>query len=84
METLEATRARTDFADALNRTAYGKERIRITRHGKALAAMVPIEDLELLEALEDRIDLEDARAALQEAREKGTIPLDELRAELGL
>jgi hypothetical protein len=31
----------------------------------------------------DRIDIEDARAALKEAEEKGTIPLRELMRELG-
>lgn len=32
----------------------------------------------------DREDLEDARAALKEAEEKGTIPLEEARKRLGL
>jgi hypothetical protein len=31
----------------------------------------------------DRIDIEDARAALKEAEEKGTVPLRELMRELG-
>jgi hypothetical protein len=30
----------------------------------------------------DRIDFEDARAALREAEEKGTIPLEEARKRL--
>lgn len=47
-------------------------------------ALVPVEDLALLEALEDRVDLDDARAALAEARGKGTIPWEELKADLGL
>ncbi len=32
----------------------------------------------------DRIDLEDARAALKEAEEKGTVPHEEVRKRLGL
>lgn len=32
----------------------------------------------------DRIDIEDARAALREARERGTISLEEARRVLGL
>ena len=32
--------------------------------------MVPIEDVKLLEALEDKIDLEEARAALAELEEE--------------
>ena len=45
---------------------------------------LPLEDHALVEALEDRIDQEDARTALQEARETGSIPLDALKEELGL
>jgi hypothetical protein len=44
-------------------------------------AVVPIDDIELLEALEDRMDLDAAREAL---RETGTIPLAKVKAELGL
>ena len=39
----------------------------LTRHGKRIAAVVPIKDLELLESLEDAIDLDEARAALAAA-----------------
>jgi hypothetical protein len=45
---------------------------------------VPLEDLALVEALEDRTDLEEAREALREAQEKRTISLADLKAELGL
>ncbi|MHA1539291.1 MAG: type II toxin-antitoxin system Phd/YefM family antitoxin [Alphaproteobacteria bacterium] len=40
--------ARAHFAEVINRSAYGQETIVLTRRGKALAAVVPIEDLELL------------------------------------
>jgi hypothetical protein len=47
-----------------------------------------MEDLRLLERLAreelDRVDREDARAALAEAKEKGTVPLEEARKRLGL
>ncbi|GIW54298.1 MAG: hypothetical protein KatS3mg082_0702 [Nitrospiraceae bacterium] len=46
--------------------------------------MIPIEDLRLLEVLEDRIDLTDARAALAEAKKKGTKSLETIVKELGL
>ena len=52
-----------------------------------MAAVIPIEDLRLLERLAqeemDRQDIADARAALNEAEEKGTIPLHDLIRELG-
>ena len=44
-----------------------------TRHGKKLVALVPLEDMELLEDLEDRIDLEEAKA-------QGPIPFDQAAA----
>jgi len=84
MRTLSTAEARDQFSDVINRAAYGKERVVLTRRGKALVAVVPIEDAELLRELEDRIDLEDARLAITEAEENGTISLDELKAELGL
>ena len=84
MTRLAAGQVRKGFADALNRVAYGRERIVLHRRGKNVAAMVPIEDLALLEELETRLDLEEARAALAEARKKGTISWEKLKAELGL
>ena len=79
-----ASEARSRFADLVNRVAYGKERIVIQVRSRPKAALVPFEDLELLEALEARIDLEDARAALREAKRKGTKPLDQVVKELGI
>jgi prevent-host-death family protein len=73
--------ARERFSDILNRAAFGKERVLISRRGKRLAAVVPVEDLDLLESLEDRIDLDDARARL---KEKGSIPWAKVKKDLGL
>jgi prevent-host-death family protein len=75
---------RENLSDAVNRAAFGKERVVLTRRGRKLAAIVPFEDIELLEALEDRKDIEDAKKALKEAAKKGTISLDKLKKELGL
>jgi prevent-host-death family protein len=83
MTLLEATKAKDSFSDTLNRTAYAKERIVLTRHGKPLAALVPLEDLALLEQWEDETDVEAARAAMAEAEEKGTISWEEFKASLG-
>jgi len=84
MTRLAASKAREDFADILNRVAYRGERIILHRRGKDVAALVPVEDSALLKKLEDRLDLKEARAALVEAKEKGTIPWEQLKAELGL
>ena len=77
-------KARQGFADTINRAAYGKERVVVRRRGKEIAAVVPIDDLRLLEELEDRIDLADARAALVETRKKGAKSLDAIQKEMGL
>jgi prevent-host-death family protein len=77
-------RARRSLADLINRTAYAGERIRLGRRGRAVAALVPLQDLELIEALEDRIDIEAARRALKEARGQKLIPWKRIKAELGL
>ena len=75
---------RVDLAETLNRVQYKGERIILHRRGKDVAALVPVEDLELLEELEDRIDLEAALEALKETRKKGTIPWKEVKKKLGL
>jgi prevent-host-death family protein len=76
--------ARNQFADVVNRAAYGKERIVLTKHNREVAAVVPIEDLRLLEELEERIDLQEAAKALAEAKVTGTTSWDDLKSELGL
>ncbi len=81
---IPTVKARDEFSDLVNRAAYGKERVVLTRRGKPLAAVVPLEDVELLERLEDRIDLDEARAALAEARDDGTVSWEEIKAEIGL
>jgi prevent-host-death family protein len=43
------TQARAELAELVNRVGYTGERILLTRHGKPLAALVPVEDLEALD-----------------------------------
>src|SRR3954468_23888161 len=43
------TQARADLAELVSRVGYSGERILLPRHGKALAALVPVSDLEELE-----------------------------------
>jgi prevent-host-death family protein len=87
MTRLNVSKVREEFPEVVNRAAYGKERTIVCRRGKDLAAVVPMDDLHLLERLAreemDRVDLEDARTALKEAEEKGTVPLRDLMRELG-
>ena len=81
MTHMSVTKARSEFAEIVNRAAYGHERIVITRRGKNVAAVVPAEDMDLLEELENRMDIEAAREAL---KEEGSIPWEKVKADLGL
>ncbi|MFH1595044.1 MAG: type II toxin-antitoxin system Phd/YefM family antitoxin [Pseudomonadota bacterium] len=81
MSKVSTVEARERFSDIINRAAFGKERVVLTRRGKELAAVVPIEDMRLLEELENYMDVEAARQAL---KEEGTIPWEQVKAELGL
>ncbi|MDP2935429.1 MAG: type II toxin-antitoxin system prevent-host-death family antitoxin [Dehalococcoidia bacterium] len=84
MANIPTVKARDQLSEIINRAAYGKERIALTRRGRKLAAIVPIEDLELLESLEDRLDLDEARAALVEAKEKGSVSWEQIKKDLDL
>jgi prevent-host-death family protein len=81
MTRLTASAVRDNLGDTLNRVAYRGERIVLERHGKPVAALVPVEDLAYLEALEDKADEEAVRKA---RRETGTIPFEEVRRKAGL
>ena len=74
--------ARKDLADVLNRAAYGKERVVLTRRGKDVAAIVPMDDLNVLEALEDHMDVTESEKILARVRagSEQVISLDEVKA----
>ncbi|MBS0622058.1 MAG: hypothetical protein JSR80_03770 [Verrucomicrobia bacterium] len=48
------------------------------------AARTHLEDLRVLEALEDKIDLEDAKKALQDIEKQGSVSWEEIKLELAL
>lgn len=79
MTAASITDARNRFADYIHRAQYGHERVVLTAHGQPVAAIISIEDLELLQALEDAIDLAAAREALDEAKHEGSISWDQLK-----
>ncbi len=72
---------RDNLADIINRVAYGGQRVVLRRRSKGIAAVVSIDDLKLIEALEDRADL---KAALKARKEKGAVPLEAIKARLGM
>ena len=82
MTNITVTQARSGFFDLFDRVARKHERVVISRRGRESVAMVPVEDLEKIEALEDAEDIRAADAAL--AKSNRRIPYDEVRKELGL
>jgi prevent-host-death family protein len=83
MVTLTAVKARAKFSEVVSQAAFEKERIVLTRNGKELAAVVPVEDVRLLEAIEDRADIEQALRVLASPDEK-PIAYKTARKALGL
>lgn len=72
--------ARAQFADIVNRAEYAGERTILHRRSKPVAAVVPIEDLELIERYEDELD----RRLIRKARSEKSIPWEQAKKELGL
>lgn len=71
---------RKDLGEVVNQATFAGQRTAVTRHGKTVAAIIPVEDLELLDALERQADLETLRQA--RAEDDGTrIRLDDVLAE---
>jgi prevent-host-death family protein len=75
--------AREHLSEVVDRTRYTPERVVLTKRGKDVVTIVSIEDLKLLQAIEDQIDMEMARKAIADAGEE-RIPLQTLIEKLGL
>jgi len=84
MTKVPVSEARNDFSEIINIVSYRGDRVVLQRRGKDVVAVVPIEDLELLEALEDKLDIDAARKALREAGKKGTVSWNKIKEELGI
>ena len=76
--------ARSHLTNIADNVTFKGERMIITRKGKKPFAIVPIEDLKMIEAMEDMIDIEDAKKALASIKKNGTISLEELKRKLDL
>ena len=76
MPTISEVAARATFPDLVSRVAYGGERIVVTRRGQRLVALVPAEDMALLELLESELDLSQARDALADPENAQPIDWD--------
>jgi PHD/YefM family antitoxin component YafN of YafNO toxin-antitoxin module len=82
MTRLTASQFREDLASAINKVAFGGDRIILQRNNKDVAALISIKDLSLLHALEDKLDLDEMKAALEEPG--ANLRWEEIRKELGI
>jgi prevent-host-death family protein len=74
-KTTTLVKAREELTDMPGRVVYGGERIIVTKHGKPVFAIVPIDDLNRLEVLDMRESLADPRPGLS---------IEEVKAKFGV
>ena len=85
MPDLFVSAARSRLEDVVDDACASHEPVFLTCRGRHVAAVVDVEDLDrLTQAAEDLADIEAADAARAEIAEHGTIPWDEVKADLGL
>ena len=81
MVLLNVTELRKNVAEYVGRVLFTGERIAVQKNGKPACAIVSMEDLRLLEALEDHIDIQ---AAQQAMKENETVSWEDLKKQLSL
>ena len=85
MSELTVTDALARLAEVVDAARVGHAPVYLTRRGRRVAAVIDADDLDrLIEAAEDLADVEAARAARAEIADEGTIPWDQVKADLGL
>ncbi len=72
---------RKNMADAINRVAYRGDRIVLERRGKGVAAIVSMDDLDLLGRLEEEHWTREGLKAEAEIKARGERPIPFERAE---
>jgi prevent-host-death family protein len=75
------TEARPQLRKLADRVCHRGERICVERNGEPAFVMVSFEDFEAIEALEEKIDIQEAQKALKKGK---FIPLEQLESELDL
>ena len=85
MESISSAEARKNFADTLNRVAYGSEHIAIERSGNKLVYMISATDYalfqQLLQQAEDKEDLEIAESRMNDSHQE-TVSFEEFFSDL--
>jgi prevent-host-death family protein len=76
--------ARINLTDLVNKVAYGGKRIILTRKGRKLVAIVPLDDLDTIEALENKLDRAAAEKAKEDMKKHRTISWKKAKRKLHL
>ncbi|MEI6790100.1 MAG: type II toxin-antitoxin system Phd/YefM family antitoxin [Myxococcaceae bacterium] len=86
MRSYTTREARENFSEIVNLAAFSKNRVPLTRRNKTVAFLVPIEDIETIQAYEDAMDLAECnRSRVNIASgEETLIPWEQVKQELGL
>ena len=74
---ISASSVRQNFSKIIDVVRVEGERILVTQHGRPVAAVIDVKDLELLQLLEDRMDVAEARRRMKEPA--GKVSLEEFR-----
>jgi len=54
VQSFSMAKARQNFAEVVNHVSYGRLKVVLTRHGRRMAAIVPMSDLRRLRKLDER------------------------------
>jgi prevent-host-death family protein len=81
VETLNVVEARRNFSEIMARVAYQRQRVVVERKGRPMMALISVEDLRRLEALER--DADDARKRRAAALATAAAARAAIRAERG-
>lgn len=86
MTRMPVTRARRTLSDVVSHVAFGGDRVVLSRNGRDLAVIVPMDLYRLMEPEEDRLDVAEMRRAKRESAARGEkpVPYEETRKRLGL
>jgi prevent-host-death family protein len=84
LPSIRASLIRERLAEVINKVSVRGDRVLIERHGKPVAALIPVEDLALLEELEDRYDIIQAQRILAKTKAEDWMSWEEVKRELKL
>jgi len=68
MTRLSISKMRDEIAECADQVQHHGDRIIVNRNGKPAFAMVSVEDANLLEAIEDKLDIAAAEKALKQGK----------------